>query len=522
MFFSHLSLHILSTFSSGVVLGNITEHIELSVAAGDCSTFLTLLLAGGATGLLEPELYLESDGGNPNTGSRTVRTENISFPDVNKVWNQLSKSLSEIHQVDPSSFSSFLSSQCSLLRSNSLSIFDGGEEFSSPKNVPHRNVTLKGSCLDVTSSVHDDSNSMTDTHYHDVTDNSHNCHYGKNAQHRGNHNKQREPNKDDDDGHGDDDNNKKKNENENFEMDNYSGNDDINMKSKSRTKITNRGIRKERYLFSPLSTEMSLSILRNVISLIIESNEEVKKDRENHENINAYRNKGRNENSNSSVPRNDSAKLEESCDPQAAFSKLGNSTVQKMAPFRPTFLWNIFLNLSKIGDKKSSKEPKAVNPTIRILRKLMQNGSAGTVKEIIRILTGTFGHCCGNISLPLSTMKGGDEVSEERKISQSYRCLVALHVCVCVFVCVCACVCSLVVFFTFPISLFYFYLHCMHYFPLFYFSPILCFSVLYLLYSILFSSIIFYFPLFSPILFSYTLLSLTLHHSVVLFYSPVL
>ena len=78
-----------------------------------------------------------------------------------------------------------------------------------------------------------------------------------------------------------------------------------------------------------------------------------------------------------------------------------------MIPFRPTALWGHFLNVSN-DDKNLSTKSKSVNSTIHLLRKLMQNGSAGTVREILRILTDTFGHCCGNISLSLPQSDGED------------------------------------------------------------------------------------------------------------------
>ena len=100
--------------------------------------------------------------------------------------------------------------------------------------------------------------------------------------------------------------------------------------------------------------------------------------------------------------------------PLAPISKLCSSVQLKMIPFRPTFLWGHFLNFSEY-DENLSKNSKSVESTIRVLRKLMQNGSAGTVREILRILKDAFGHRCGNISLTLPRSDG-----EEKKVEMVF------------------------------------------------------------------------------------------------------
>ena len=384
-------LNISCDLRAGVVFGDVTDHVEISIAAGDCSSFLMLLLAGGANGLLEQERALESEDADPSPTSENPHSY------LNKIWKLLTKSLSKIHQVDTSSSYSLLSTD------SGGSFFDGGEECSSKKNVAATNVTLQGSNLEMTSSTPSNDRSVHLTGFNSIKSSSR--HYDvKTNNNDSNYNEKMDKNK----------NNENKYSTSSCDV----SKNNCNKESQSNNK---KPFHSSSHLSAALSTELSLAILKNVINVIIASNVEQNQKNQNYQKRNKNRKKSISGNtdfkisdvkekssvSHKSKENHTSFKL----NPLAPTSKLCSSVQQKMIPFRPTSLWGHFLNISEYVENLSTKS-KSVESTIRILRKLMQNGSAGTIREILRILKDSFGHRCGNISLTLPR-SGGEEKKVE-------------------------------------------------------------------------------------------------------------
>ena len=387
-----------------MVFGNMTDQVEISIAAGDCSSFLMLLLAGGAYGLLEEEHYLESES------EILYPAREKPHADLNKIWKHLSKSLSSIHQVDvklhSTSLSSSSSSSFSLLSTGSGgSFFDGGEERSSEKNVSVREITLQGSNLEMISSTASNSKSVLHSGFNEDDLSRRDFYVNTN-----NNINNIDINCNDKNMDSNNNNENKFNCSESYE--DYKKN--CNNESKSND---SNGIHSSNILSTAISTELSLAIIKDVINVIIAFNTEQKIKNE------IFQKKSKIEKK--LIPSDTDFKISELEEKSyislrskekysslkhfslAPFSNPGSSDQQKMIPFRPTALWGHFLNVSN-HDKNLSTKSKSVNSTIHLLRKLMQNGSAGTVREILRILKDTFGHCCGNISLSLPQSDGED------------------------------------------------------------------------------------------------------------------
>ena len=300
-----------------------------------------------------------------------------SYTDINEKWKKMAKNLSGIKSGNQGS--KFL-----LSRGSAGSVFDGVDECSFARNVPgdllsgerRISITLVGSCLD-TSTLEGESDSDIESK-------------------------------------GEESSESKGDSDSRSESVSVSGNIRSgcgrNSEEKGTYERTSSASSTRNNL--PLSIEQNMSILKNALSLIIELNEEDMECQENSKKESGSmrdelsKDKAFNTNITSNpyitVDAQNSKLFTENA--QAPTSSLGHKKNHKTDPFRPTLLWDRFLcsSISNDTSTHTQSQVKAEYLTTRIIRKLIEKGDAGTVREILRILEDTFGHKSGNICLSLS------------------------------------------------------------------------------------------------------------------------
>ena len=300
-----------------------------------------------------------------------------SYTDINEKWKKMAKNLSGIKSGNQGS--KFL-----LSRGSAGSVFDGVDECSFARNVPgdllsgerRISITLVGSCLD-TSTLEGESDSDIES---------------------------------------------KGEESSESKGDSDSRSESVSVRGNIRSGCGRNSEEKGTYERAsstsynrknvPLSIEQNISILKNVLSLIIELNEEDMECQENSKKENGSmrdelsKDKAFNTNITSNpcitVDAQNSKLFTENA--QAPTSSLSHKKNHKTDPFRPTLLWDRLLcsSISNDASTHTQSQVKAEYLTTRIIRKLIEKGNAGTVREILRILEDTFGHKSGNICLSLS------------------------------------------------------------------------------------------------------------------------
>ena len=335
-----LLTHLL--FSAGVVLGGVTEHIELAGTKGDCGSFLILLLAGAATPLF----------------SRNRRVQVPRNKLTQDFFKRISKGISKVSRLR-TEYSTILN------RGARLSVFDSDSATSRVRSDEQNYSTLN---LFESNVSHPETGEDTDLPVEDAD-----LPVGKS------------------DSLSDDE-------------EQLNGTSDLHLHSISTpvtapssfknvppknvpqhqvdTAVADRG----------LSMELGVHVIKNIISLIadcrIEDDEDLTNSYQGDEMIPEC------------VP--DTEYRNSTNGSHAATSSLSYSRARQCTGNIPCQfqLWDDFLSPMETYKEHVHSSLERTDPTVqRILRLIMQKGSTATVRETVKTIIHTFGHSSGNVLL---------------------------------------------------------------------------------------------------------------------------
>ena len=322
-------------FSAGVVLGGVTEHIELSGTRGDHGSFLILLLAGAAT---------------PHS-NRNHRAQGPRQKLAQDFLKRISRGISKVSRLRKE-YSSILN------RGARLSVFDSDAATSRLRSDELNNSTLHHCASNVSRLECEEDTDLPIETSISLSDNE----------------------------------------------EQFGGTPDLHPHSiypidAAPSSSSPKNIPKsqaETAVEDPrLSMELGVQIIKNVISLLadcrIEDDEnfrdpyhreevvpEVLVDMEHHESINRLL----------------------SAPPSSSYSRVRRGTRTVPCHFQ---LWDDFLSPMGTFQERVPSAIESTDSTVpRILRLIMQKGSAATVRETVKTLIHTFGHSSGNVLLGLS------------------------------------------------------------------------------------------------------------------------